>query len=82
MVIKILGTGCPNCIRLKNAVRKVMEQLGVEAEIQDVKDIPGIMSYGIMHTPGLVINEKVKSYGRIPGREELVKFIQGALAEG
>lgn len=80
MVIKILGTGCPNCVRLKNEVRKVVDELGVEAEFRDVKDIPGILSYGIMHTPGLVIDEKVKSYGRIPAHDELVTFVTTSLA--
>ena len=79
MVIKILGTGCPNCIRLKRAVQQVLEELKVKAEVLEVKDIPSIMSYGIMSTPGLVINERVKSYGRIPGHDELVKLVRGAV---
>ncbi|MHB9146595.1 MAG: thioredoxin family protein [Symbiobacteriia bacterium] len=81
MVIKILGTGCPNCVRLKRAVVQVLEEVGVRAEVLEVKDVPGIMSYGIMSTPGLVINERVRSYGRIPGHDELARLIRAAMVE-
>ncbi len=73
--IKILGTGCPKCKALEKATRDAVDQLGLNAEISKVEDIAKIMEYGIMRTPGLVIDEKVILSGRVPGKEEIINLI-------
>lgn len=77
MVIKILGTGCPNCNKLEGNVKQAVNKLGIKAEIVMVKEIKDIMAFGVMSTPALVINEKVKSYGKVASVAEVVKFIKG-----
>ncbi|OGH94283.1 MAG: hypothetical protein A2538_01835 [Candidatus Magasanikbacteria bacterium RIFOXYD2_FULL_41_14] len=71
MVIKILGTGCPNCKRLEANAQKAVEELGSDAVIEKITDTGLIMNYGILSTPALVINEQVMSYGRIPDVAEI-----------
>ena len=74
MEIKILGTGCPNCLTLEKKVRKLVEENQIDARVTMVKDIMDIMSYKIMSTPALVVNEKVVAKGRIPNDKELLEF--------
>lgn len=71
MVIKILGTGCPRCKALEEAARTAASELNIEANFEKVEDIVDIMNYGVMHTPGLVIDEKVILTGRVPSVNEL-----------
>lgn len=73
--IKILGTGCPKCKTLEQYVRDIVTELQLEAEVTKVDDIMDIMQYGIMRTPGLVVNEKVVLSGRLPSKEELKKLL-------
>ncbi len=75
MEIKVLGTGCANCKNLEKAVVKAVEELNFEATVTKVEDIVKIMGYGIMKTPGLVINEKVVLSGRVPSVSELKELI-------
>jgi len=75
MEIKVLGTGCPKCKQLEKAVRDSIEELAIEANVSKVEDIMKIMAYGIMHTPGLVINEKVVLSGRLPSSNELKQIL-------
>ena len=75
MKIKILGTGCPNCLTLERRVRKVVEEHSIEAEIIMVKDIMDIMAYNIMTTPALVVNEEVKMKGRVPDNKEIFNLL-------
>ncbi|GEQ23412.1 redox-active disulfide protein 2 [Clostridium butyricum] len=75
MIIKILGTGCSNCKRLEENAKKAVEELGLSATIEKVTNIKDIMKYGIMKTPGLVVDEKVKVYGRVPTAEEIKKYL-------
>ena len=79
LTVKILGTGCPNCKRLEKISRETVATLDLEAEIVKVTEYPEIMAYGIMSTPGLVINEKVVSYGRIPSPAEVTTWLNEAL---
>jgi len=76
MIIKILGTGCSNCKKLEANVKKAVEKSGVNAEIVKVQEIKDIMAYSVMRTPAIVIDEKVKSYGKVASVEEIVKFIK------
>jgi small redox-active disulfide protein 2 len=76
MDLKILGTGCKNCQALTKNAEDAIRELGIEANIEKVEDIAKIAKWGIMKTPGLVINGKVKTYGRVPDKDEIVKLIQ------
>ena len=77
--IKILGSGCPNCKRLEALARQAVDQLNIEAEVIKVTDYNDIMKYNILSTPGLVINEKVVSSGRIPSPAEITTFLSDSL---
>lgn len=66
MEIKVLGTGCAKCKSLETATRKAVEELKLNATVEKVEDIQKIMEYGIMRTPGLVINGKVVLSGQVP----------------
>ncbi|GAB4406768.1 MAG: thioredoxin family protein [Anaerolineales bacterium] len=78
MEIKVLGTGCPNCLRLERVAREAAQEAGVQAEFVKVTDIAEIMTYPILGTPGLVINGRVKSSGRIPRKEEIIAWLKEA----
>lgn len=80
MNIKILGSGCANCNKLEALVREVVGELGVPADIEHVRDYKEIMKYGIMATPGLVIDGTVKSAGRIPAKADVVQWVISAQA--
>ncbi len=72
MIIKILGSGCPNCQELeKNAIKAVDELQKNDVKVEHVYDMDKIIAYGVMSTPALVIDEQVKSSGRIPEVEEI-----------
>ena len=71
MEIKVLGTGCPKCKTLEKEVINSLADLDIAADVSKVEDIVKIMEYGIMHTPALVIDEKVVLSGRIPSKDEL-----------
>ncbi|MEN8224212.1 MAG: thioredoxin family protein [Bacteroidota bacterium] len=73
--IKILGTGCPKCNSLEKLTCRVVENAGLEANIEKVEDIMDIMNYGIMRTPALVVDGEVKVSGRLPSEKEIRKFI-------
>ncbi len=74
--IKILGSGCANCKRLEAVTLKVVESLGIDAQIVKVTEYAEIMKYPILATPGLVINEKLVSAGRIPGEAQIAQWLQ------
>lgn len=75
--VKILGTGCKKCQTLEAKVRELVKQNNIDAVVEKVTDINEMMNYGIMMTPGLVINEEVKSVGIIPKDDQLIKWING-----
>jgi len=79
LTIKVLGSGCANCKRVEQIARKVVEELSVEAEIIKVTDYNEISAYNILSTPGLVINEKIVSSGRIPTPAEVTTWIVNSL---
>ena len=74
--IKILGSGCANCKRLEQLARKVVEDNHLEAEFEKVTDFNEIMKYPIISTPGLVVNNKVVSSGRIPAESEIAGWLK------
>lgn len=76
MNIKILGVGCSRCRKLESIVRELVSQNNIDAEIEKVSDIQEMMSYRIIATPGLVINEKLKSSGVIPKNEQILNWIR------
>jgi small redox-active disulfide protein 2 len=81
MNIKVLGSGCANCHKVKAVVREVVTELGLEsATIQEVTDMKEIMKYPILATPGLVVDEKLVSAGRIPTKAEVTTWLTSALA--
>ncbi len=76
--IKVLGPGCANCRKLEDIAREAVASLGVEAEISKVTDMQQIIAYDVLKTPGLVINEKLVSSGRIPTPQSVVEWIRAA----
>ncbi|GAV31960.1 MAG: TM0996/MTH895 family glutaredoxin-like protein [Coriobacteriia bacterium] len=78
MVIKVLGSGCANCQRLEAVAREAVARLGIDAEVEKVTDFADIMSYGIMTTPALVVDEQVKLAGRVPSVDDVVKILSAA----
>ena len=66
MHIKILGSGCANCVNLEKVTRQAVSELGLEATFEKVTDYGDIAAYGIMRTPGLVVDEQVLLSGRVP----------------
>lgn len=74
--VKILGTGCKKCLNLEAKVREIVSQNGIDAAIEKVTDINEMMGYGIMMTPGLVINEQVKSFGIIPKDDQILNWLK------
>ena len=75
MKIEILGTGCPKCKNVEENVKKALEGSNKKAEVVKVTEIGDIISYGVMSTPALVIDGKVKVSGRIPDAEEIKKWL-------
>ena len=73
--IKILGPGCANCVNLEKAARQAVEQLGLDATIEKVTDYAEIAGYGIMRTPGLVVDEQVLVSGRVPKAAEIAQLL-------
>jgi small redox-active disulfide protein 2 len=80
MEIKVLGPGCPKCGEVEKRVKNILVELSIAADVEKITDIKTMMSYGILGTPGLVINGKVKCAGRIPRPEEIKAWIQEAAA--
>jgi len=76
MEIKILGTGCPKCQALHKAVSEVVGAMGVSADVKKVERLEDIIEAGVMMTPGLMINGKIKVTGRVPKKEDLQKYIR------
>jgi small redox-active disulfide protein 2 len=81
MNIKILGTGCAKCNQMENVTKEVLKEMGMDIQIDHVKDIQKIMEYPILTTPGLVINDELVLAGRVPSRAELTKIITTVLAK-
>jgi len=81
MNIKILGPGCAKCHQLAKTTREVVRELGIDASIEEVKDINKIIAYQVLITPGLVLNDELVCSGRVPGKAEMSQFITAALSK-
>ena len=76
MKIEILGTGCPKCKQLEANTRKALEETGKKAGIIKITEIDKIVGYGVMSTPAIVIDGKVRSYGKVADVEEIKKWLK------
>jgi len=78
MIIKILGSGCPYCQLLEEQAKKVVEELGLKdtVRVEHIYDIDKIISYGVMATPAIVIDEEVKAAGRLPSVQEIKAWLK------
>jgi small redox-active disulfide protein 2 len=79
--IKVYGSGCSNCVKLEAMCKEVVRELSIDATVEKVSDIQEIMKTGILSTPGLEINGKIVSRGKLPVKATLVQWIVNALAE-
>ncbi len=75
--VKILGTGCANCKATQRLVEEVLAATGVQAHVEKVEDIASIMRYGVMSTPGVVVDGKVVHAGGVPGRAQVLQWFAG-----
>ena len=80
MHIKVLGPGCQNCVTLHRIVLEAMAALGIQAEVTKIEDFPTIVSYGVMSTPALVIDEQVVISGRVPTPTQVREILSTATA--
>ncbi len=76
MKIEVLGMGCPKCHTLEANVKEALKNLNLEAEVEKVADLSKIMAYGVMTTPALVIDGKVKSAGKLITVDEIAKLLK------
>lgn len=81
MNIKILGTGCTKCHTLQKTVQEVVNELQINAAVEEVKDMKKILEYPILTTPGLVINEQLVSFGKVPSKAEVTQLVINAMAK-
>lgn len=79
MKIKILGPGCKNCTLLEERTREAVAELGLETEIDKVTDFVEIAGYGVMKTPGLVVDEVVVVSGKVPTASEIKRLLTQAV---
>lgn len=75
MNIKILGKGCSKCKKLEENAKAALNELGLTATFEKIKSIQNIVDYGVMKTPGLIIDGKIKSTGKVLSKEEIKKLI-------
>ena len=81
MNIKILGTGCARCRALEKTVKEAVDELGLDATIEEVSDMKRILEYPIITTPGLVVDEEVLSFGKVLKKDEVKKLIAGVMQQ-
>ena len=75
MIIKILGTGCSKCEKLEKNLDKALKELNIDATVEKVDDLIELVSYGVMSTPGFVVNDEVKSVGKALSVKEIKKIL-------
>lgn len=82
MTIKVLGPGCMNCKTLERRTIEVLSEINLQADVQKVQDLDSIVGYGVMRTPGLVIDEKVVWQGGVPTKEKIRELIESVALKG
>lgn len=75
MIIKVLGTGCSKCKKMENNIHLAVSEMGSDATVEKVEDVMEIMKYGVMGTPALVIDEEVKTVGKVLTVEQIKKYL-------
>jgi small redox-active disulfide protein 2 len=80
MEIKVLGPGCRNCVTLERVTREAAESLGLDVEVEKVTDYAAIVGYGVMSTPGLVVDGEVVLSGRVPTAAHVREILQSRTA--
>ena len=75
MEIKVLGSGCAKCNQLEEATRQAVARAGIDAQIEKVTDVVQIMGYGVMTTPALVVDGRVRVAGRVPSVEDIAALL-------
>jgi small redox-active disulfide protein 2 len=80
MIVKILGPGCNNCKNLERATRQALADLRLDATVEKVEDYAAILGYGVMSTPGLVVDDEVLVSGRVPKPAEIKELITAQMA--
>ncbi|HLE31905.1 MAG TPA: thioredoxin family protein [Bacteroidota bacterium] len=80
MTIKVLGPGCMNCKTLERRTVEVLAELNLKADVQKVEDLDSIVGYGVMRTPGLVIDDKVVWQGGVPTKEKIKELLESVPA--
>ena len=78
MIIKILGTGCSKCKKLEANTREALKQTGIQAEVQKITEINDIMKYNVFVTPALVVDDEVKSAGKVLTSDQIKKYISSS----
>ena len=73
--VKVLGPGCPKCQELMKQTEKAVNELGLQCSVEKITDIQQITSYGVMMTPALVVDGKVKVTGKVPALDDLKKML-------
>lgn len=76
MNIKILGSGCKSCIKLEENTKQALKDLEIDATVESIEDFKDIASYGVMQTPAIVIDEEVKSFGKVCTVDEIKALLQ------
>lgn len=77
MEIKVLGPGCPKCQQTEKIVKEAVAESGVAADVEKVTDIMEIAGYGVFGTPAVVVDGQVKAVGKIPSKQDVLKWIKG-----
>ena len=77
--VKILGPGCPNCDKLEQMIFRVMADSNIAGDVEHVRDLAEIANYGLVPTPALVINGKIKSSGRLPQERQVLQWLREAV---
>jgi len=79
MIVKVLGAGCSKCKLLVKRLEEIKQQNGLDFELEYITQLDEIMSYGIMMTPGLIIDDELKSVGKVPDDQQLLSWIKTSL---